>query len=291
MDVFEQDKRGFNWYLVASLVIHGVFLLVVWGLPREGTERLSPPPLPVYIVQDGPAESEPRPSPIPPVSSVTRPAKRKPPAPPSPAPPMQTPRPIPVRPQPLPDLPMTDDLTDRPPSSREPHDGALAPGKALPGTEPESGFESETAPDVAKGSGKGTRSKIALYDPGVVGKIVGPATSYPNVPEVTLDTAEFKHLSYMQKLRERIENIWIYPPSAIRQGVTGDLFIRFVILADGSLGEVSLVRTSGYPELDNAALEAVRNASPFLPLPQKWGVEAFAVKGHFFYSLSGYYIR
>lgn len=186
---------------------------------------------------------------------------------------------------------MTDDLTDKPPSGPETRDGTLTPGEGLPGIGAESGFETETAPETAKGSGTGNRSKIALYDPGVVGKIVGPATAYRDVPEVTLDTAEFKHLSYMQKLRERIESIWVYPPSAIRQGVTGDLFIRFVILADGSVGEVRLVRTSGYPELDNAALEAVRNASPFLPLPKKWGVEAFAVKGHFFYSLSGYYIR
>ena len=205
----------------------------------------------------------------------------------------KTPRPsMPGQAKPSPELPMTDELTDKPPSTAEKTEGTIPRGESL-GTDATKSTDSgvETAEGEGTPSTPGKKPKIALYDPGVVGRIVGPSTTYSDVPEVSLDTAEFKHLSYMHKLRERIEGIWVYPPAAIRQGLTGDLFIRFVILADGSLGDVRLVRTSGYPELDDAALQAVRNAAPFLPLPKKWGVEAFAVKGHFYYSLAGYYIR
>jgi TonB family protein len=110
-------------------------------------------------------------------------------------------------------------------------------------------------------------------------------------PEITFDTREFKYQGYMARLKEKIESIWQYPRSAAERGIYGDLYIRFSIKKDGSLGRVDLVRTSGYRDLDEAAFKALRDASPFWPLPKEWDMEEFIIEGHFIYTLYGYYIR
>jgi len=130
---------------------------------------------------------------------------------------------------------------------------------------------------------------VALYDPSIVQWAAISKKTRP--PAITLDTAEFKQLGYMYKLKSRIEQAWQYPVSAMRLGMTGDLYIQFVIQEDGSLKEVRLLRTSGNPILDEAALQAIKDAAPFLPLPKQWKVEQFAIKGRFVYTLNGQHIR
>lgn len=108
---------------------------------------------------------------------------------------------------------------------------------------------------------------------------------------ITFSTKEFKYYGYKMRLKEKIEGVWEYPLEAARQGIYGDLVIRFTILKDGNLGAVELLRTSGYKMLDNAALRALRNAAPFWPLPEEWKEDAFTISGHFIYSHQGYLIR
>lgn len=55
-----------------------------------------------------------------------------------------------------------------------------------------------------------------------------------------------------------------YPESARRAGVEGTTFIKARVLTDGSVGAAEVRRSSGYPELDRAALEAIRE-SHFIP--------------------------
>ncbi len=96
---------------------------------------------------------------------------------------------------------------------------------------------------------------------------------------------ELKFMLYDMKLKERIEHIWIYPPSAAARGISGDLVIRFTIMKNGKLGAVELVRTSGHKDLDDAAIKALRDASPFWPLPESWGMDSYNIEGHFIYSI------
>ncbi|XVJ71783.1 MAG: energy transducer TonB [Rhizobacter sp.] len=49
-----------------------------------------------------------------------------------------------------------------------------------------------------------------------------------------------------------------YPPVSRRLGEQGRVQLDVYILADGSVGDIKLKRSSGYPRLDQAALEAVR---------------------------------
>ncbi|MBM4144958.1 MAG: TonB C-terminal domain-containing protein [Nitrospira sp.] len=107
----------------------------------------------------------------------------------------------------------------------------------------------------------------------------------------TLDTSEYKFLIYNKRLKERIENIWMYPPDAAAGGIYGDLVIKFTIKKNGKLGAVELVRTSGHKNLDDAAIRALKDGDPYWPLPEEWGMEVYTIVGHFVYTLYGYYIR
>jgi len=100
---------------------------------------------------------------------------------------------------------------------------------------------------------------------------------------LSFDGKELKFMLYDRKLKERIEHIWIYPPSAATRGISGDLVIRFTIMKDGKLGAVELVRTSGHKDLDDAAIKALKDASPFWPLPEFWGMDSDTKDGHFVY--------
>lgn len=101
--------------------------------------------------------------------------------------------------------------------------------------------------------------------------------------DLTFDTSEFKHRGYMRMLKEKIEGIWKYPKEAARQRMFGDLYIMFTIKRKGELGEVEVVRTSGYRSLDLAAIKALKDAEPFWPLPDDWPEDWIEIKGHFIY--------
>ena len=49
-----------------------------------------------------------------------------------------------------------------------------------------------------------------------------------------------------------------YPESARRQGAEGVATLRFQVQTDGTVGEMSVVRSAGHPDLDQVAMEAVR---------------------------------
>jgi protein TonB len=108
---------------------------------------------------------------------------------------------------------------------------------------------------------------------------------------ITFDTKEFRYHGYLKRLRERIEGVWKYPQEAAERGIYGDLYLRFTIKKNGRLGDIELVRTSGYKLLDDAAIRALREADPFWPLPDELGKEAFTITGHFVYSIYGVYLR
>lgn len=150
--------------------------------------------------------------------------------------------------------------------------------------------EREDAPSLSRpeGNGPGSAEKgpdIApysyLFDKNTIEKFAREGSS----PQkgLTFDTTEFRHRGYMRMLKERIESIWQYPKEAARMGLSGDLYMKFTIKKDGRLGAVELLRTSGFKELDEAAIKAVKKAEPFWPLPDDWDKDDLEIRGHFIY--------
>ncbi len=146
---------------------------------------------------------------------------------------------------------------------------------------------SRPSPEEEKGTvqpgEKGTdiAPRSYLFDKKTIEKFAreGP----PAQKGLTFDDSEFRHRGYMRMLKERIESIWQYPKEAARMGLSGDLYMKFTIKKDGRLGDVELLRTSGFKEMDEAAIKAVKKAEPFWPLPDDWDKDDLEIKGHFIY--------
>lgn len=136
-----------------------------------------------------------------------------------------------------------------------------------------------------------TREK--LFDRGIIGDMAKREIKKEEKEDrsFSFDVKEMRYLAYLRRLKERIESIWTYPRNAAEKGIYGDLIIKFTIKKNGKLGAVELVRTSGYRNLDDAALRALKDAEPFWPLPDEWGMEAYTIEGHFVYTIYGYYVR
>jgi periplasmic protein TonB len=49
-----------------------------------------------------------------------------------------------------------------------------------------------------------------------------------------------------------------YPSSALRQGIQGTTMLKVHVLIDGRVGDVLVQQSAGHPDLDQAAIEAVR---------------------------------
>ncbi|HEB58079.1 MAG TPA: energy transducer TonB [Gammaproteobacteria bacterium] len=81
---------------------------------------------------------------------------------------------------------------------------------------------------------------------------------------------QYRFAAYMDAWRAKVERVGNlnYPEAAIRQNLSGNLLLDVAINADGSLNEVRILRSSGQPVLDEAAIRIVRMAAPFPPLPQ-----------------------
>ena len=102
-----------------------------------------------------------------------------------------------------------------------------------------------------------------------------------------LNTAELKYQKYILDMKRKIELYWDYPDLAARNGWQGSLWITFRIMKDGTVSDVKLERSSGYPMLDDAAVTAIRIAAPFPPFPANFSVEEINIKGQFMYNIIG----
>ncbi len=108
---------------------------------------------------------------------------------------------------------------------------------------------------------------------------------------VSIGTQSIKYASYLEHVKNNIQNVWVYPEDAIQTGQQGRLLVLFSIGKNGDLVRLKLIRSSGYPLLDQAALQAVRDASPFPPLPKRFNLDVLNIYATFEYTLGLYFIQ
>ena len=86
---------------------------------------------------------------------------------------------------------------------------------------------------------------------------------------VTADTRASRLAPYLDGWRRRVERIGTvnYPSVAQQRGLTGNPVIEVTLQRDGHLKSARIQRSSGHAEIDAAALEILRLASPFDPFP------------------------
>ncbi len=104
--------------------------------------------------------------------------------------------------------------------------------------------------------------------------------------ELIVNTKEFKYWSYLQKMKQKIEMVWEYPEYAKQRGIGGQLKINFSIDKDGKIEKMMLVDSSGLKVLDDAAMKALKDASPFPPFPDTWDISRLNIEGTFIYHIT-----
>lgn len=261
----------FTKFLIISLACHILGLAAAVYLIKPALTPL-PVTTPVQIVNLPRQELKQ----LPPVTQ---------PSPPAPAPQ----KPVIPLPEPLP----------KPRAIPAPRQFGNAPDIALPKTVPPSG-KPGTPGGGEKGTGSG-RTTPKTAEPGPLPFLTqndiddlarkGMPERKPGDNSVTLDTDEFKFISYNRWLKVKVESVLAYPELAALSGYQGTLYMLFDIMKDGTLGRVEVLKSSGYKILDDEALRAIRTAAPFQSLPDDWRMDRYTIRAAVLFYLNGAYIR
>jgi protein TonB len=84
--------------------------------------------------------------------------------------------------------------------------------------------------------------------------------------------------AFSTKVRTRIAQTKYYPRSARRRGFEGEPVVAFTLGNTGDLLELSINNPSQHKLLDEAALDAVKSASPYPPIPELLKVKTLRFK-------------
>jgi len=324
---FPEDptRRAFVIAAVCSVLLHVLLLgsliaVNTFGVPayvKRGE------PLFVDLAPDKPEEKAPLgnpsrpvgPEPPPPTKAPEPPAPRPkiaeapPPKPPPPARAPAPPRPAPepakqvARAEPAaaapkaPEPPAAKAPGPEPAKPAEPQPAARPGEPAPPSPQPAEAPKPQQAPPAQSSASPGGRqsTQTALAKP--------PAPEPPSIfrdggglrggrggvegEPIPLDTPEPKYQDYFNKIREKIKANWIYPREAGDRGIQGELLIEFHIAKDGRLEYLALRHSSGEEILDRFAMNAVRLAQPFPPVPDDIAKRMLAINGMFRYQIVG----
>jgi len=69
-----------------------------------------------------------------------------------------------------------------------------------------------------------------------------------------------EHFTY---IRDLIIQHLTYPRLAQRMGWSGRVVLAFVVVEDGTVRSIHVKESSGYPALDNSAVQTIKNVAPF----------------------------
>ncbi len=97
--------------------------------------------------------------------------------------------------------------------------------------------------------------------------------AYARLPRrkfISASTREHSYAAYMEAWRRKVERIGNlnFPEQARAQGLSGSLVLEVALLPDGRVASVEILRSSGYPVLDEAAKRIVYLAAPYAPFPE-----------------------
>jgi periplasmic protein TonB len=199
--------------------------------------------------------TEPPPSPAETAPQAVTAISSRPPRPVLPAPPRRKPEP-PHRTVEAPAKPReSEQVAQAPATPPEPEQVAQAPAPEPAAPAPAPG----TGSGLGVGAGRGTGAEGAGHGAIGDGPIEGPGDDY------------------LDRLRRWLNRYKHYPPEARKDKEEGGLTVSFVILRDGTVLDVQIEHSSGFPLLDQAALQMLHDASPVPPLPPNYRPERIVI--------------
>lgn len=121
----------------------------------------------------------------------------------------------------------------------------------------------------------------------IISKYASPSEkgSKEGEDDVDVSMMKFKYASYFKKFERRLYQVWHYPKSSAMNGEEGTVKVKFTILKDGTITNIRVVRSSGYPALDKEAVKALKTMKG-VPLPESYGLKRLNVTGYFSYKLN-----
>ncbi|HKK00549.1 MAG TPA: TonB family protein [Desulfuromonadales bacterium] len=303
MEQSHRKNSSLKWFLAISLILH---LLVVYLL-REENLLTAPAPHKPMIVEVVPPRPQPqRPKerelelPPEPKTKRTRPAKRLGP----------TDHQVAKETAPKGNAPDESRASRRAPMPAPAKPSVPAPARPAPQSRPK-------LPSLAQGE-KGTPTPKPTQRPAnrkaVTAPPVPPLNSLLKLPQtamsrinseerhklrngvaqgdtVWLDTEQDLLISFFRRFKTNIYGVWNYPSDAAQRGEQGYCLLKITINHDGgTVANVEVVRSSGYPILDKEAVRAVKQGAPYGSLPSAYPNKVLKLMAYFRYTLNGVYV-
>lgn len=132
-------------------------------------------------------------------------------------------------------------------------------------------FDEQYSESIQKHSAN--KNKITFTSKNITPSYISEAQSPKSLRRhtVSAETKDPIYAEYVEEWRRRVEIIGnlYYPQDLALKDISGDLLLDAAIDREGKVKGIKILRTSGNPVLDNAAINIVKLASPFSPLPEK----------------------
>ncbi|HEV8615622.1 MAG TPA: TonB family protein [Methylomirabilota bacterium] len=280
------------------------------------------PPAEEKAVAGMPGAPTPPPTPPPPPKAVPEPPAPKAVAKAPPAPKTEAPRPAPpaARPAPAPEQVAVPTARSAEPSApAAPSDSAPAPAPTPAPTPtpapapriaetplpPSSGASSEARQTPTPSPRDSGERQVASVPPQPQGTVFvpdlralrrgtggagggGQGRAGIEGEPIPLDSTNPKYSDYLDQVRRRIKAKWNFPcvkDETTRQCdyKTTDLLVEFGIAKDGHVPFVNVLRSSGYPIYDDYAVNAIKLAMPFPPIPDAFSKTGVPIHATFSY--------
>lgn len=276
-------------FLVASVALHLVLFVV---LPSASSHRGGAPRETILVKLQAAATAVPSPP------AAVQQALPQPPAPVTHPPALQAlhnkPAPLPAgKPGPAP--------AGHPAAPAPVPGGTVEPG-AVVGATGGSGPAVASGNGVGAGGGSGTGPATGVPvsngvpggtatggSPAVIPPVLPPKPAPPKPQPKPEPAVDIKALlaSYAGGVKASILRHKTYPAVAERLSHEGAVKVSFTIDAGGSLLSAAVKSSSGFDELDQAALDAVQNAAPFDAIPDETGKSQLSLSITLKFNLGG----
>lgn len=135
-----------------------------------------------------------------------------------------------------------------------------------------------------------TQVRTAPTNTGVLGgfKLINTPPVELAKPQINVSTTERKNIlqDYLNGIKQKIESKKKYPEAARNAGIEGRSGIQMTITKDGQIEDLRIYESSGSDILDNSALQSVRDALPFPPIPESLGRERIELRFYLVFKIN-----
>jgi protein TonB len=126
-------------------------------------------------------------------------------------------------------------------------------------------------PDIKNRGDKRKIAKRKLHPKQPIAKTKIKDNTKPESEKVeVMDSKAEAMLRYQDMIKRKIQQQRQYPSWAAKKGIEGVSHLEFTLFADGRVGAINLLASSGSSILDRAAVDTIKRAAPFKPIPPEF---------------------